>query len=216
MTDKGLKNLYRRLRPNERFRLAVEAAGRDDGHEFALLSGSCPVHQYYATDEAYRSRLFAASYIAMHVANLLFRAQRDLAGPALARELLEDMKAVMMAEVGSDGGDGPTIEAGGDWPENAPEGERDELDNLYRERVAAVLGICEGFERFCDGLAVEPAKLLALEPSCPPAWHSAVRLRGKGIASDPAMAEAVYKLLEGFWSRLLYDQDSWLKEAIKS
>src|SRR5437773_2536517 len=139
MTDKGLKNLYPRLRPNERFRLAVEAAARDDGHEFSLLSGSCPVHQYYATDEAYRSRLFAASYIAMHVANLLFRA-----------------------------------------------------------------------------LAVEPAKLLALEPSCPPAWHSAVRLRGKGIASDPAMAEAVYKLLEGFWSQLLYDQDSWAKGAITS
>jgi hypothetical protein len=187
MTDKALKNLYPRLRPDERFRLALEAAARGDMDEFELLSGSCPVHVYYARDRAYTSRGLAAGFVVLSFANLLFRAEIDLARQT---------------------GEGPTIEAGGDWSECAPGGELHELDDLYRERVAAVLGICEGLERFCDALGLEPAKLLAIDRSFLPAWQSAGRLRGKGIASDPAMAEAVHKFLEGLWSGMVDDQES--------
>jgi hypothetical protein len=92
---------------------------------------------------------------------------------------------------------------------------RHEADELYREWVAAVLGVCEGIERFCDPLGFEPAKLLAVEPSCLPAWHSAVRLRDKDIAFDPATAEGVYKFLEGAWSERVDDQESELQGFIE-
>ena len=208
MTAKALKNLYPRLRPDERFRLAVDAVARKDWDDLGLLSGSCPIYAYRATDVAYSSRLDAAGYVALYVGNLLFRAERELAGPALGLGLLEDMRALMMTELGSDGGEDTTIEAGRNRPENAPEGKRKELDDLYRKRVAAVLGVCEGLERFCEPLGVEPAKLLAIERSCLSAWHSARRLRGKDIAADPVMAEAVHKSLQGLWSGLIDDEES--------
>jgi hypothetical protein len=203
MTDKTLKTFYPRLRPDERFRLAVEAAAREDWREVGLLSGSCPTHMYYATDFAYRSRLLAAEYIALSVTNLLFHAELDLARPAFARDLLDDMHA-RMTELDGAGAENTTIEAE-DWPETeiAPEDGRHELEDLYCERVAAVLGICEGFERFCNTLRVEPAKLLAIQPNSLSVWHSAGRLHDKNIASNPEMAEGVYKYLQGIWSRML-------------
>jgi hypothetical protein len=137
------------------------------------------------------------------VTNLLLRAQIALERPTFVRELLADEQA-QVNEIISDGG---TIEEAGEyWSEILSNDGRHELDALYRERVAAVLGLCEGLERFCESLRVEPANLLAIEPSSLPVWHSAGRLRGEGIASDP-MAEAVYKHLAGVWSRMLIDHE---------
>jgi hypothetical protein len=211
MTDRTLKGLYPRFRPPERFRLYVEAAARDDWDEAGRLWGSCPTYLCSAPERAYTRRLLAAAYIAFSAAILLLRAEIALARPTFERELLEEMQG-LTAEFESACGDGTTIEtAGGDWPEI----ERHEVDELYRERVASVLGVCEGIERFCDPLGFEPAKLLAVEPSCLPAWHSAVRLRDKDIAFDPATAEAVHTLLEGIWSERVGDQESELQGFIE-
>jgi hypothetical protein len=215
MTDKALKGLYPRLRRDERFRLAVEAAARNDWDEVGALAGSCPTYRYRATDLTYTDRLSAASFIALAAANLLLRAEVALAPHAFGRELLADMRALMTAP-DSTLGDGLPIDAGdGEGLEIGSEDKRREMDELYRERVAALLGVCEGVERFCETLKVEPANLLGIEPACLSAWHSAGRLRGKDIAADPETAEAVYRDLQGLWSRMVDDQESKLQGFIE-
>jgi hypothetical protein len=204
MTGKALKNLYPRLRPDERFRLAVNAVARKDWDEFGLLSGSCPTYVYRATDLAYRERLWAASYIALHVANRLLSAESALEAPMFAREVLMADARALATEFG----DGTTTEAAdGEWPEIVSQTDHSELDDLCRQGIAVVLGICEGFERFCEGLGIEPAALLAFAPDCLPVWWRAVRLRGTDSPSDPARAEAFCELLEGVWKGMLDDQD---------
>jgi hypothetical protein len=192
MTGKTLKNLYPRLRPHERFRLVVEAVARGDKDEVGLLSGSCPRYTYRAHDVAYMSRVRAASRVALTAATRLLHAQIELAPAAFVREVLADERATMEA-------------AGGDWSEIVHEDERRELEDLYRGKVAIVLGVCDGFERFCAAHGVQAAKLLAFA-GCLPEWQSAVRLRGTEIASDPETAEAVHRFLQGLWLDLLQDE----------
>ena len=67
MTGKVLRNLYPRLRPDERFRLSVEAVARKDWDEFGLLSGSCPTYVYRCEDAEFRDRVRRAYGIAVTV-----------------------------------------------------------------------------------------------------------------------------------------------------
>jgi len=210
MTDKALKNLYPRLRRDERFRLTVEAAARKDWDEVGVLASSCPTYVCRATDLAYTDRLSAAACIALSAGNLLLRAEVALAPHAFGRELLADMRAFMTAPDSTLGDGIPIEDADGEGLEIELEDKRREMDELYRERVAAVLGVCEGVERFCETLKVEPANLLGIEPGCLSAWHSAGRLRGSDIAADPATTEGVYRYLERLWSGMVDDQESEL------
>jgi hypothetical protein len=173
-----------------------EAAARKDWDEVGVLASSCPTYVCRATDLAYTDRLSAAACIALSAGNLLLRAEVALAPHAFGRELLADMRAFMTAP-DSTLGDGIPIEAAdGEGSRSSSRTRGAKWTMLYRERVTAVLGVCEGVERFSETLKVEPANLLGIQPGCLTAWQSAGRLRGNDIAADPATTEGVYRYLE--------------------
>ncbi len=60
----GLKRLYDRLKPEERFRLALEALARDDEEELDRLGRTCPRKTYSQIDAEYLDLLEASSRVA--------------------------------------------------------------------------------------------------------------------------------------------------------
>jgi hypothetical protein len=66
---------------------------------------------------------------------------------------------------------------------------------LYRERVAAVLGVCEGVECFCETLKVEPANLLGIEPAVS---RRGIQLDDFGATTLPPIRRR-QRVLTGTW-----------------
>jgi hypothetical protein len=194
MTDNTLKNHYPQLRPHERFRLVVEAAARRDDDEVVRLAGSCPRRTYRMNDLAYMSRVQAASRVALTATILLLHAETGLAPVAFLREVLADGREAYEA-------------TGGEWAEVVSEDQQRQLDAVFREKTAIVLGICDGLERFSSAQGLETAKLLGYSGFLP-LWQSAWRQRGTDVESDPATADTVYGLMKEIWSTFVHETES--------
>ena len=64
----GLGKLYDRFRPEERFRLVLEAQARGDEQETRKLVSTCPRREYTMTEAEYTDRMISASSLVQLVA----------------------------------------------------------------------------------------------------------------------------------------------------
>jgi hypothetical protein len=67
MRKDRLGRYYDRLRPEERFRLVIEALAREDEEECGRLARSCPKRNYAISDAAYEDRLRASEELTILV-----------------------------------------------------------------------------------------------------------------------------------------------------
>jgi hypothetical protein len=145
-------------------------------------------------DLAYLSRVQAASRVALTATILLLHAETGLAPVAFLREVWADGREARRA-------------AGGEWSEFVSEDQQRQLDAVFREKAAIVLGICDGVERFASAQGFETVKLLGYSGFLP-LWQSALRQRGTDVESDPATADTVYGLMNEIWSTFVHESES--------
>jgi hypothetical protein len=192
MTRRKVTSLYYGLWPVERFQLTMDAQARGDWDDVDRLIGSCPQFKYWCKDLNYVAPMIAAPVIAFAASSLLFRGWAALQRPMVCHEFLEEA-SVARAEL--------------DLPENAEDSvfdsdEWNEIEDLYRARVADLIGVCDGIARFCAEIGVEPAVVLALEGHCLPVWQFAARLP-ETHCSNEALAESAHDGLAGLWSAMV-------------
>ena len=88
MRKDKLGKFYDRFDPDERFRLALEAAARGDEEEIERLRDTCPRVKYTAIDIAYSDRISGSLKITMMLCQLLTPSLTKLQTLAAFREVL--------------------------------------------------------------------------------------------------------------------------------
>jgi hypothetical protein len=193
----GLKSVYERLYPEERFRLALGAVARDDLDDLAHLVNGCPRRAYSAPDRNYGDRIAATSEITHITTTLILSALLSLQPYAIQRELL-DVLRIEWSEINEDDASGGSSE----WP---LQDLRARCESSYRDGLGGLLGICVGVERFCTAVKIEPTMLFATNPLGLHHWRQAISFRGE-IAHDREHADVVEKLCLEIWPFQIHDE----------
>lgn len=192
-----LKLVYDRLQPDERFRLVLEAAAREDLGDLAQLANSCPRRVCEASDPEYVGRIAAVSKIAHITTSLILQALLSLQPHAITRDLFDALRVQWNEEMNAAG-------LTDDWPDPGPD-LREACEKGYRDGVASLLAICEGVERFCKAVKIKPTTLLAMNELCLHYWRHAITFRGD-IDFDQQVADELENFLLELWPFRTHDR----------
>jgi hypothetical protein len=99
MRKDGLKKLYDRLTPEERFQLTAEALAREDERETEHLTSTCPRKKYIMNDLAYVERLRASQLISSHVCAELREALAALRIIEACKEAVETYEKLLFSSL---------------------------------------------------------------------------------------------------------------------
>jgi hypothetical protein len=170
MREQRLFNYYPQLTPSERLRLALQAAGRDDGPELKRLMESCPRVQVTMDDPQFCHRLLSIERIGAMFATGWFHARQD--------QVRFDIAGMMVASAPTFFADGfrAGLVAAGAQPDATTDGRVQEIDAEYAKLAAKAIarhdkvvanlkGLYAGLERFCTAVDLPIKDFLALAPS---------------------------------------------------
>ena len=170
MREQRLFNYYPQLTPSERLRLALQAAGRDDGPELKRLMESCPRVQVTMDDPQFCHRLLSIERIGAMFAIGWFHARQD--------QVRFDIAGMMFASAPAffAGGFRAGLVAAGAQPDATTDGRVQEIDAesaklaakaiaQHDKVVANLKGLYAGLERFCTAVDLPIKDFLALAPS---------------------------------------------------
>ncbi len=174
MRKKNLEGVYDQLRSEERFRLVLEAAARQDQTEVERLAGTCPRYKYTSVrnDPAFADRIQASRQIAFCVCLMLTQMLAKLMVIRTYRECISILSTSLVNEFdrgfhkgweagcehtwlsagltgsfpveGDDDGGGGGGGDGGDRDDD-----EDELAEGAQALVTEIQTIWEAFSRFC-------------------------------------------------------------------
>ncbi len=194
MTARGApisNSLYRRLKPIERFRLAIDAYARGDFSELKRLSDTCPEQKYWCQEVNYSEPMKASVVIALSAANLLLRARLAFEPAIDAKEMRDGIHDVLREHCSA------AIAAKLELDD-----EYALIERVYSDRASDLVGVCEGIRRFSGRIGLLPEKLLSLEPNCLVTWGLACRL-AEAHPCNGALADAVDTRLSALWTALV-------------
>jgi len=181
-TAKTLSRFYDRLRPEERFRLVLLAAAREDYREVERLRDSCPRKRYEAIDREYAGLVEASKNMA--TAALIGIVDR------LARYQVYGWMLDAIREAAE-----PAVEA-------EPRALNDEVERIRREATAKVWEVLEGFGRFTrEEWGLEPETVLA-------AWYPGLLPKLEAVPKaepDPAAVKEWADGLKALWRTVRAD-----------
>jgi hypothetical protein len=219
----AVTRLYDRLDPDERFRLVLAARARDDEQELHRLEESCPREIYKMLDAAFTGRVDASRDAALVFTVLYQHVLRLVEEAWLPFEQLESVKDGYAAGVNAgwqlagrqgvlfepgerfcDGDDGEDRNEGGEGPVR-PERRsalREQRERDYREAVAALKGLHEGFTRFCERADLDPDTVLGWSPFAFLAIRHAEPYLALEVPSNEFWADQVFEAFEANYPAL--------------
>jgi hypothetical protein len=181
---KDLAKTYPLLSAEERFRLFVQAAARQDHQELDRLNNSCPQYTYRCEDYEYTMRktqfMFIALYFSQELRRLELNANMGLL-LAVALECAED----------------PNPED----PETVAKVDRalEKVNEAMRIRGAKL----EGWRQFCQKIGIPentPPELIADEEQA--SMNKRLEASVGNVAPEPSVAEKTFSLLCEAWANL--------------